>query len=150
VLDDGGHAEPEAPVLAQERVRLPIHVNRVTAQVMIGRGTTRAEDAQGTPTQSHISPSILVYEENGGHNFKGFTAFCLKNGSSQGHTLAWTVVCVPNSLDSGEFGTLTIKHFDHQRLSRSAGCSSPCGTRGSCPLFFFITLKPRVDSYRSL
>jgi len=22
-----------------------------------------AEDAQGTPTQSHISPSILVYEE---------------------------------------------------------------------------------------
>jgi len=28
-----------------------------------GRGTTRAEDAQGTPSQSHISPSILVYEE---------------------------------------------------------------------------------------
>ena len=30
-----------------------------------GRGTTRAEDAQGIPTQSHISPSILVYEEDG-------------------------------------------------------------------------------------
>ena len=28
-----------------------------------GRGTTRAEDGQGTPTQSHIAPSILVYEE---------------------------------------------------------------------------------------
>ena len=26
-------------------------------------GTTRAEDAQGTPTQSHISPRILVYED---------------------------------------------------------------------------------------
>ena len=26
-------------------------------------GTMRAESAQGTPTQSHISPSILVYEE---------------------------------------------------------------------------------------
>jgi len=26
-----------------------------------GRGTTRAEDAQRTPTQNHISPSILVY-----------------------------------------------------------------------------------------
>ena len=26
-----------------------------------GRGTARAEDAQGTPT--HISPSILVYED---------------------------------------------------------------------------------------
>jgi len=29
----------------------------------IWEGTTRAEDAQGTPTQSHISPSILVYED---------------------------------------------------------------------------------------
>jgi len=28
-----------------------------------GRGTTRAEDAQGTPTQSHISPSIQEYED---------------------------------------------------------------------------------------
>ena len=28
-----------------------------------GRGTTRAEDAQRTPTQSYISPSIQVYEE---------------------------------------------------------------------------------------
>ena len=28
-----------------------------------GRGTARAEDAPGTPTQSHISPGILVYEE---------------------------------------------------------------------------------------
>ena len=31
-----------------------------------GRGTTRAEDAQGTPDQSHISPSILVYEDEPG------------------------------------------------------------------------------------
>ena len=28
-----------------------------------GRGTTRAEDAQETPTQSYISPSMLVHEE---------------------------------------------------------------------------------------
>jgi len=28
-----------------------------------GRGVTTAEGAQGTPTQSHISPSILVYED---------------------------------------------------------------------------------------
>ena len=26
-----------------------------------GRGSVRAEDAQGTPTQSHISPSIFLY-----------------------------------------------------------------------------------------
>jgi hypothetical protein len=29
-----------------------------------GRGTTGAEDAQGTPIQSHISPGILVYKDN--------------------------------------------------------------------------------------
>ena len=29
----------------------------------MGRGTTRAQDAQGTPTQSHTSPNILVYEK---------------------------------------------------------------------------------------
>jgi len=28
-----------------------------------GRGAARAEDAQGTPTQSHISPSILVNDD---------------------------------------------------------------------------------------
>jgi len=32
-------------------------------KLVLGRGTARAEDAQGTPTQSHISPSILVYED---------------------------------------------------------------------------------------
>ena len=29
-----------------------------------GRGAARAEDAQGTPTQSRISPSIPVYEDH--------------------------------------------------------------------------------------
>ena len=33
----------------------------------IGRGAARAEDAEGTPTQSHISPSLPVYEEKCGH-----------------------------------------------------------------------------------
>ena len=28
-----------------------------------GGGAARAEDAPGTPAQSHISPSILVYED---------------------------------------------------------------------------------------
>jgi len=35
----------------------------LTGVIDSGRGAARAEDAQGTPTQSHISPSILVYEE---------------------------------------------------------------------------------------
>jgi len=30
------------------------------------RGTARAGDAQGTPTQNNISPSILVFEEHAG------------------------------------------------------------------------------------
>jgi len=34
-----------------------------------GRGTTKAEDAQGTPTQSHISPIILVHEDIIGHDW---------------------------------------------------------------------------------
>ena len=29
-----------------------------------GRGATRAEVVQGAPTQSHISPSLLVNEDN--------------------------------------------------------------------------------------
>jgi len=35
----------------------------IQEHVFFFEGTTRAEDAQGTPTQSHITPSILVYED---------------------------------------------------------------------------------------
>ena len=37
---------------------------RLFAAIDSGRGTTRAEDAQGTPTQSHIPAGLLVYEDN--------------------------------------------------------------------------------------
>ena len=33
---------------------------------LAGRGAASAEDAPGTPTQSHTSPSILVYEDETG------------------------------------------------------------------------------------
>ena len=36
---------------------------RVSANNERGRCAARAEDAEGTPTQSHISPSIPVYED---------------------------------------------------------------------------------------
>jgi len=39
-------------------------------RLRVGRGAARAEDAQGTPTQSHISSSILVFED------KKLTAAC--------------------------------------------------------------------------
>ena len=54
VLGGGGAPFDErgTPVAGSGRLRVP------------GRGTMRAESAQRTPTQSHISPSILVYEDN--------------------------------------------------------------------------------------
>jgi len=40
-------------------------VNRVGVdRDLSGRGAARAEVAQGTPSQSRISPNILVYEDN--------------------------------------------------------------------------------------
>jgi len=39
--------------------------NFTYARDLSGRGSTRAEDAQGTPTQSHISPNIQVNEDSG-------------------------------------------------------------------------------------
>ena len=32
-------------------------------QTLVEKGTANAEVARGTPTQSHLSPSILVYDE---------------------------------------------------------------------------------------
>ena len=34
--------------------------------LLTGRGAARAEDAHGTPTQSYVSPSILLYEDENG------------------------------------------------------------------------------------
>ena len=47
-----------------------------------GRGTARAEDDQGAPTQSHISPSLLVYEEYPGQVPVGIRS----NGYDMYHT----------------------------------------------------------------
>ena len=45
------------------RMSIPQSLVRNVIGFLGGRGTTRAEDAQGTPTQSHISRNLLVYEE---------------------------------------------------------------------------------------
>ena len=39
------------------------HGGVVVGMMDSGFGTTRAEDAQRRPTQSHVPPSILVYED---------------------------------------------------------------------------------------
>ena len=41
--------------------------DRLRVRWLNGRGTARAADAQGTPTQSHISLSILLYEDKPCH-----------------------------------------------------------------------------------
>ena len=38
-------------------------ITQIWKRIDPGLGTARAENAEGTPTQSHTSPSILVYEE---------------------------------------------------------------------------------------
>ena len=38
-------------------------LDRLTVGWLSPRGAARAENAQGKPTQSHMSPSILVYED---------------------------------------------------------------------------------------
>jgi len=61
---------PQPPEIRRERLR---HIFGLIGSGLVGstdlhssgRGAARAEDAQGTPTQSHISPSILVYEDYG-------------------------------------------------------------------------------------
>ena len=62
-----GVVSPEYPVSCEfgtyDRLRVG-WLNRVSFITSTGRGAARAGDAQGTPTRSHISPSILVYEDN--------------------------------------------------------------------------------------
>ena len=52
----GGHLRQEHPQRGTGRRLGP------GSHALFGRGAARAEDAQGTPTQSHTSPSIPVYE----------------------------------------------------------------------------------------
>ena len=49
-----------------------------------GRGTTRTEDAQGTPTQSHMSTSILVYEESNLVGQNTISVVCISLSSLNG------------------------------------------------------------------
>jgi len=61
--------ESQDQILIMTVIHLPIHSTTVKEalkhndRLRAGRGTARAEDAQGTPTQSHMLPSMLVYEE---------------------------------------------------------------------------------------
>ena len=47
-----------------------------------------------------LAPDVPAFEREG-NNYKGITDLRLQNSSSQGQNLAWTVIFVRNSLDSG-------------------------------------------------
>jgi len=64
VICDSGSVPPESKTIKLEPRVAPRQSVGRGDRLRVGRGTTRAEDAQGTPTQSHISSSILVYEDN--------------------------------------------------------------------------------------
>ena len=56
--------ETQQTLIAQDNFPLsPLPGLSVSLVIDSGLGAARAEDAQGTPTQSHISPSILVYAD---------------------------------------------------------------------------------------
>ena len=76
-----------------------------------GRGAARAEDAQGTPTLSHISPSILVYED------KSFLTPVLANGGGGGSP--------PVRL------ALLLDELTPVRRSKTQGLGFGCGCGGS-------------------
>ena len=65
-----------------------------------GRGAARAEDAQGTPIQSHISPSTLVYEETRVGSSKTLSTlgdWGLRNPGDGGKS-TWPVTQAPTTL----------------------------------------------------
>ena len=100
-----------------------------------GRCAARAEDAQGTPTQSHISPSILVYEDNNNNkrarwthqegvtsvkHFKG-SAFTPKvNGfvpASSTFALRITMIIMINNNRTHQYGVTSLKRCEGRALT---------------------------------
>jgi len=65
-----------------------------------GRGTTRAEDAQGIPTQMPMSPSILVYEDD-----LEFPELQCRNASFRCGNGSKTFVSLNSRLESNEEDT---------------------------------------------
>ena len=53
----------------------------------------------------NIARKERLHRCTGGKHLNGFDGFRTENASSQGQDLALTVVCVPNSLDSGMIAT---------------------------------------------
>ena len=113
-------------------------------------GTTGAEDAQGTPTQSHISPSIPVYEEKKavGHAFGGYPPDPTKPGSNltTPHSDIRTLLvasgvwdgesCKPSTRSKNlcRPRESTLSGGGVRRLQRPPSCLITCGCATTAPL----------------
>ena len=63
VVGRGGGRERRVVIRSRSGHVLLIDSGLVDSRDLSGRGAARPDDAQGTPTHSHISPRILLYEE---------------------------------------------------------------------------------------
>jgi len=82
-----------------------------------GRDATRAEDAQGTPAQSHISPSILVYEDKIGRKKCAAVLFYDAKGRARSDILrldtltkTWTRINPPIPIERLRATVLLLLH----------------------------------------
>ena len=68
------------------------------------RAVRKMREVQPASERSSIAPVPPVAcftVQQGGDNFDGFNDFRTENSSTRGQNLSLTVICVPNSLDSG-------------------------------------------------
>ena len=89
------------------------------------RGTMRAEDAQGTPTQSHISPSILVYE---GKNSSALGKALVRQQSRESICKAHRLLC------HSTLGFRVIKKKKKKRRSRYPCVAPECAVGATLQL----------------
>ena len=86
--------------------RLTVHRLRV-GWLNNGRGTARADDAQGTPTQSQISPSIIEYEYYYQHRHLSPTVFQL---------FSWSTDAKAALSGRATMSNLSLNRFQHSLL----------------------------------
>ena len=118
----------------------------------IGRGTKRAEDAEGTPTQSHISPSIhpesyitryttrvinhRVYNAHQDNSEEEVTWACARTGASpkseERHVTTPPCFIVLLTLPSRDSGLVVCESVYQRRFSKGRSWHTCNGRRASC------------------
>jgi len=107
-----------------------------TANLYRGTSLMRAEDAQGTPTQSHISPSILVYSDKSKNELVCYIGRRFYTGDCNIH---------PQHVTNGQIFPRFRSRPDHQQRGRGVGvflwARYPCNVKGG---FNALSGQPRA------